>query len=288
VSHPQSAFLSAPTGPSSDSPITAAPIQHGSIPVTLPIELAVLLVDDDHELCGLMRDFFKPHRVGLDVEHDGRRGLARALEQRHDLVLLDCMLPGLDGFEVLREVRQRSRIPIIMLTARADASDRVAGLEAGADDYLSKPFGPEELLARIRAVLRRSGRVTLPRQSVIAVNGVRLDAAARSAWCDGESLTLTSTEFDILERLMRAAGRIVSRRDLTNVACQRDLSPFDRSLDVHISHLRTKLERRRSLIKTVRGVGYLFRAEPEQAIDAAVTTHLSQALTRGSSFAPQS
>jgi two-component system response regulator CpxR len=276
-------------GPSSDSPITAATVQTGSIPATLPIELSVLLVDDDHELCGLMRDFFKPHRVGLDVENDGRRGLARALEQRHDLVLLDCMLPGLDGFEVLREVRQRSRIPIIMLTARADASDRVAGLEAGADDYLSKPFGPEELLARIRAVLRRSGRVTLPRQSVIAVNGVRLDAAARSAWCDGESLTLTSTEFDILERLMRAAGRIVSRRDLTNVACQRDLSPFDRSLDVHISHLRTKLERRRSLIKTVRGVGYLFRAEPEQAIDAAVTTHLAQALTRGTSgFAPQS
>jgi two-component system response regulator CpxR len=276
-------------GPSSDSPITAATIQTGSIPATLPIELSVLLVDDDHELCGLMRDFFKPHRVGLDVENDGRRGLARALEQRHDLVLLDCMLPGLDGFEVLREVRQRSRIPIIMLTARADASDRVAGLEAGADDYLSKPFGPEELLARIRAVLRRSGRVTLPRQSVIAVNGVRLDAAARSAWCDGESLTLTSTEFDILERLMRAAGRIVSRRDLTNVACQRDLSPFDRSLDVHISHLRTKLERRRSLIKTVRGVGYLFRAEPEQAIDAAVTTHLAQSLTRGTSgFAPQS
>ena len=130
-------------------------------------------------------------------------------------------------------------------------------------------------------MLRRSGRVTLPRQSVIAVNGVRLDAATRSAWCDGESLTLTSTEFDILERLMRAAGRIVSRRDLTKVACQRDLSPFDRSLDVHISHLRTKLERRRSLIKTVRGVGYLFRAEPEQAIDAAVTTHLAQALTRG-------
>ncbi len=193
VSYPQSAFLSpAPAGPGSDSPITAA-IQPGPLPVALPIELSVLLVDDDHELCGLMRDFFKPHRVGLDVEHDGRRGLARALEQRHDLVLLDCMLPGLDGFEVLREVRQRSRIPIIMLTARADASDRVAGLEAGADDYLSKPFGREELLARIRAVLRRSGRVTLPRQSVIAVNGVRLDAGARSAWCDGETLTLTST-----------------------------------------------------------------------------------------------
>jgi two-component system, OmpR family, response regulator CpxR len=229
----------------------------------VPIELSVLLVDEDDELCGLMRDFFKPHRVGLDVEHDGRLGLARALEQRHDLVLLDAMLPTLDGFEVLREVRRRSRIPIIMLTARADPSDRIAGLEAGADDYLSKPFGPEELLARIRAVLRRSGRVTLPRQNVIAVNGVRLDAATRGAWCDDEPLALTSTEFDILERLMRASGRIVSRRDLMAVACQRDLSPFDRSLDVHISHLRTKLQRRRALIRTVRGVGYLFRAEAD-------------------------
>jgi two-component system response regulator CpxR len=250
VSYPESAFLVTP-------------------PLSVPIELSVLLVDDDHELCGLMREFFKPHRVGLDVENDGRLGLARALEQRHDLVLLDAMLPGLDGFDVLREVRQRSRIPIIMLTARADATDRIAGLEAGADDYLSKPFGPEELLARIRAVLRRSGRVTLPRQSVIAVNGVRLDAGTRSAWCDDEALTLTSTEFDILERLMRGAGRIVSRRDLTAVACQRDLSPFDRSLDVHISHLRTKLERRRSLIRTVRGVGYLFRAEPEHIGDGS-------------------
>jgi two-component system response regulator CpxR len=242
-------------------------------PSTIPIELSVLLVDDDHELCGLMRDFFKPHRVGLDVVNDGRIGLARALEQRHDLVLLDAMLPGLDGFEVLREVRQRSRIPIIMLTARADATDRVAGLEAGADDYLSKPFGPEELLARIRAVLRRSGRVTMPRQSVISVNGVRLDAGTRCAWVDEEALTLTSTEFDILERLMRAAGRIVSRRDLTAVACQRDLSPFDRSLDVHISHLRTKLERRRSLIRTVRGVGYLFRADPDDSGESAIRPH---------------
>jgi two-component system response regulator CpxR len=236
-----------------------------SAPSPSPIELSVLLVDDDDELCGLMRDFFKPHRVGLDVEHDGRLGLARALEQRHDLVLLDAMLPSLDGFEVLRAVRQRSRIPIIMLTARADASDRVAGLEAGADDYLAKPFGPEELLARIRAVLRRSGRVTLPRQSVVSVNGIRLDAGTRSTWCDNEPLALTSTEFDILERLMRAAGRIVSRRELTAIACQRELSPFDRSLDVHISHLRTKLERRRGLIRTVRGVGYLFRAETEPA-----------------------
>jgi two-component system response regulator CpxR len=199
----------------------------------------------------------------LEAVFDGRRGLARALAGGHDLILLDVMMPGLDGFELLRQVRRRSQVPVIMLTARTAQVDRVLGLDAGADDYLPKPFGPEELVARIRAVLRRSGR-TPDATEALEVEGVKLIPAAREVWSDGALVPVTTIEYDILEFLVRNAGRVVSRAELTAVLYQREASPFDRSLDVHVSHLRKKLGSRGLLIRTVRGVGYLFRSGSEE------------------------
>jgi two-component system, OmpR family, response regulator CpxR len=220
-------------------------------------ETTILLVDDDAELCALMTDFFGGHGIRVESVHDGGRGLARALEGSFDLILLDVMLPALDGFELLRQIRKRSGIPVIMLTARTAQSDRVAGLDAGADDYLPKPFGPEELLARIRAVLRRAGKSEPPKGQVLEAAGVRLNPQTREVWSGGGPVELTSIEFDILEVLVRAAGRIVSRDELSTVLYQRRSSPFERSLDVHISHLRRKLEEGGGAIRTIRGVGYM-------------------------------
>ncbi|HWE36108.1 MAG TPA: response regulator transcription factor [Isosphaeraceae bacterium] len=225
---------------------------------------SVLLVDDDVELCELMQEFFGRRGLRLEAAHDGRRGLARAVAGEHDLVLLDVMLPGMDGFELLRLVRRRSQVPVIMLTARTAQVDKVAGLDAGADDYLAKPFGPEELLARIRAVLRRAGAA--PRVvEAIEAGGVRLVPSARSASCRGVDVGLTTAEYDLLEVLVRAAGRIVSRDELTTALYRRRASPFDRVLDVHISNIRKKLGRDGALIRTVRGIGYLFRDGPDAA-----------------------
>ncbi len=224
--------------------------------------MRLLLVDDDAELRGLMTEFFGTHGIEVDTAQDGAQGLARAVEDRHDLVLLDVMMPKLDGFEVLRQIRRRSKIPVIMLTARTSQTDRVAGLEGGADDYLPKPFGPEELLARVRAVLRRTVGRELPvsEEPVVEANGVRLTPRTREVCYRGAPVRLTALEFDILDLLVRSAGRIVSRDEIAATLHQRDASPLDRSLDVHISHVRKKLDAGRDLILTVRGLGYLFRA----------------------------
>ncbi|HUE04944.1 MAG TPA: response regulator transcription factor [Bryobacteraceae bacterium] len=223
----------------------------------------VLLVDDDVELCALMADFFAQHAFAIEPAHDGPAGLARALEGRYDLVILDVMLPVLDGFEILKQIRRRSDVPVIMLTARTAQPDRIAGLNAGADDYLPKPFGPEELLARMRAVLRRSGQAAAEPQLAEA-GGVRVDSQTREAWLEGEPVELTAIEFDILDFLVRAAGRTVSRNELAAILYQRESTPYERSLDVHISHLRKKLEgSARVQIRTVRGIGYFFAAAPE-------------------------
>jgi two-component system response regulator CpxR len=220
-------------------------------------KLTILLIDDDVELCELMRRYFVRRDVDLEVVHDGRRGLARALSGGHDLLLLDVMMPGPDGFEVLRQVRRQSQVPVIMLTARTTESDRITGLDAGADDYLPKPFGPDELLARIRAVLRRSHRV--PQSApAIEVGAIKLVPSAREVVCEGNPLTLTTVEYDLLEYLIRAAGRIVSRAEMTEVLYRRQASRFDRVLDMHVSNLRKKLGLHGHLIRTVRGVGYLF------------------------------
>jgi two-component system response regulator CpxR len=223
---------------------------------------SILLIDDDPELCSLMRDFFEQHGFTLESVCDGRSGLARAIETRADIVLLDVMLPVIDGLEVLRQIRRCSPIPTIMLTARTGKNDRISGLDAGADDYLPKPFEPTELLARVRALLRRvkaNGQLQL---TGIERGGVKLNPDTRKVYCQGEPVELTSVEFEILHTLMRAAGRIVSRDELTLILHQRPSTPFERALDVHISHLRKKLgcdEIHR--IHTMRGLGYMFGAE---------------------------
>jgi two-component system, OmpR family, response regulator CpxR len=223
----------------------------------------LLLVDDDVELCELMVDFFSQHGFRIESAYDGRRGLARALEGVFDLVLLDVMLPGLDGFEVLHQLRRQRSVPVIMLTARTEQADRISGLNAGADDYLPKPFGPEELLARIRAVLRRASQSGLQAPKALQAGTLRLDSATRQVWRDTTRLELTSVEFEILSLLMRSAGRSVSRDEIAGILYHREALPFERAIDVHVSHLRKKLEHQgHSMIRTVRGVGYLFCADP--------------------------
>ncbi len=223
--------------------------------------MQLLLVDDDAELAQMMREFLAPHDFELDVALDGTGGLAKALSGNHDLILLDGMLPGLDGLEVLRQVRRRSATPVIMLTARGAPADRIQGLDTGADDYLTKPFGPDELVARIRAVLRRSNATNATKPEQIIVGAMRIDPAQRQAFLRDENLALTSAQFEILEYLMRNAGRAVSRDELTAILHQRESTPFERWLDVHISQLRKKIEADgQDRIHTVRGVGYMFGA----------------------------
>jgi DNA-binding response OmpR family regulator len=220
--------------------------------------LSLLLVDDDVELCGMMREFFTQEGHHLDCAYNGRDGLSAALNGAYDMVILDVMLPVVDGFELLQRLRKRKDLPIIMLTARVQQQDRIRGLDSGADDYLPKPFDPDELLARVRAVLRRSESLTRTDSENIVIGNVRVNPTTREVWLDDELVELTSTEFDLLEMLMRAAGRVVSRDEITAALFEREATPYDRFLDVHISHLRKKLEGARSLIRTVRGVGYVF------------------------------
>lgn len=218
----------------------------------------ILLIDDDFELCALISEYFGKRGYSIDCVHNGREGLTRALEETHDLVILDGMLPVLDGFEVLRQLRKRSSIPVIMLTARTQERDRITGLDSGADDYLPKPFGPDELLARIRAVMRRYKHSTQSEPELLRVGSLELNPQARVAKSAGNVLALTEIEFQILELLMRSAGRIVSRDEIAAALYQRQSTPYERSLDVHVSHLRKKIEQGGlSLIRTVRGVGYV-------------------------------
>ena len=225
--------------------------------------MRLLVVDDDTELCSLLGEFLSREGFTVDFEHDGRRGLERALKSEYDLLVLDVMMPGMDGFEVLKRLRKQSRVPVLMLTARGEDVDRIVGLELGADDYLAKPFNPRELTARIRAILRRIE--TKPSGGRIEVNGVTLDPGTREVLIDGQAVPTTTLEFDILEVLMRQAGRVVSRDMLMENMYNRQATPFDRSIDMHVSHLRKKLERGRELIKTIRGVGYQFCTTADEA-----------------------
>jgi len=219
----------------------------------------ILVIEDDADLGLLMRDYFAQFQFEVETVHDGRAGLARALEGEHDLIILDVMLPALNGFEVLYQLRKRRATPVIMLTARVEQPDRIAGLNAGADDYLPKPFGPEELLARIRAVLRRAGHRDSAVTQCLDAGGLSLDPHTREVRHGSRVLDLTSIEFEILEVLMRSAGRTVTRDELMAVLHQRRATPYERSLDVHISHLRKKLEGAGDCsIRTVRGSGYQF------------------------------
>jgi two-component system response regulator CpxR len=222
-------------------------------------------VDDDAELCALLTEFLKREGFTLDCAHEGNLGLEKALQPGVDLVVLDVMLPGIDGFEILRRLRQQSKVPVMMLTARGEDVDRIVGLELGADDYLPKPFNPRELAARIRAILRRYEPRTAVATDRLEVNGVTLDPGAREAFSGGGKIDLTTFEFDILEQLMRSAGRVLSRDALMENFYNRKATPYDRSIDMHISHLRKKLERGETLIKTIRGVGYQFCRTPQDA-----------------------
>ena len=220
----------------------------------------LLLIDDDADLGPLMAEFFTERGLTLDCALNGRVGLDRAAATPYDLIILDVMMPGIDGFEVLRQLREKTKVPVLMLTARTEQASRIRGLEGGADDYLPKPFDPLELLARVRAILRRSPPSATSK--ILEASGVRLDPGARSVTQNGQRVTVTSIEYDILEVLIKAAGTVVSRDDLMNRLYQREATPFDRSIDVHVSHLRKKLNDSDSLIRTVRGIGYQF-SSPE-------------------------
>lgn len=229
----------------------------------------ILVIDDDEELCELLTDYLGPEGFKVEAIHDPHKGIDRALSGEHDFVVLDVMLPGISGFDVLRRIRERSRMPVLMLTARGDDVDRIVGLEMGADDYLPKPFNPRELVARIRAIQRRAEPVTGDRMkgssAHLVVGNVELDTATRIVKRAGEIIELTSVEFSLLEELMRMAGQVVTRRDLSKKVLGRIISPYDRSLDVHVSSLRRKLGHEVNgveRIKTVRSVGYLYARSP--------------------------
>jgi len=217
-----------------------------------------LLVDDDARLSDLLRTYLEPHGVLVTHAPDGGRGLAALEAGGFDVVLLDLMMPGMDGLEVCRRIRAKSRIPIVMLTAKGDETDRVVGLELGADDYVPKPFSPRELLARIRAVLRRASPDAAAERLV--VSDIDLDVPGRVARVAGHEVTLTGIEFDILVALARRAGRVVPRDALLSLAGRGDVKVSERTVDVHVSHIRSKLgddPKQPRRIKTVRGVGYV-------------------------------
>ncbi len=234
----------------------------------------ILVIDDDVELCGLLTDYLSQEGLQVETVYDGERGAERALSGKHALVVLDVMLPGMSGFDLLRRIRAGSNVPVLMLTARGDDVDRIVGLEMGADDYLPKPFNPRELVARIRAIQRRveprMERETGTGKAVerLVVGDVQLDPGARVVLQGGHPVDLTSVEFALLEILLRASGQVVTREDLAQQVLGRPLSPYDRSIDVHISSLRRKLGHQlgdTERIKTVRGTGYVYTRPPDSA-----------------------
>ncbi|MGQ0541081.1 MAG: response regulator [Blastocatellia bacterium] len=224
----------------------------------------VLIIDDDEELCELVSEYLTVEGFETEAVHEGDAGLEKAKTGRYDLAILDVMLPKMNGFEVLKNIRSHSDLPVLMLTARGDDMERIVGLEIGADDYLPKPFNPRELVARLRAILRRSSNgdekdETLPEK--IVVGDVELSSTSRAVILGETTLTLTSVEFDLLAALLHEAGRVVKKEDLSEKVLERKLSPFDRSLDMHISNLRKKLGSREDgseRIKTIRSVGYIY------------------------------
>lgn len=224
----------------------------------------VLVVDDDVELCELVTEYLRSEGFAIDAVNNGDSATSRVRSGDYSLVILDVMLPGINGFEVLRRIRARSTIPVLMLTARGEDVDRIVGLEIGADDYLSKPFNPRELVARIHAILRRArprGATEIPAPEKLRVGDVELDTGARVVRRAGEPVKLTAMEFDVLEVLLRAAGRVVPREEMVREVLGRKYTPYDRSIDVHVSNLRKKLGHKvdgLERIKTVRQVGYLY------------------------------
>lgn len=223
----------------------------------------VLIIDDDEELCDLVSEYLTVEGFETEAVHDGVAGLQKAKAGGYDMAILDVMLPKMNGFDVLRNLRKESMLPVLMLTARGDDMERIVGLEIGADDYLPKPFNPRELVARLRAILRRasSEESDIAHGEKLTVDDVEISTSARSARLRGEELPLTSVEFDLLVALLRQAGSVIKKEDLSEKVLERELSPYDRSLDMHISNLRKKLGPREDgseRIKTVRSVGYIY------------------------------
>ncbi len=233
----------------------------------------ILLIEDDIDLCAMLKDYLGRHGFSVIATHNGEVGLREALTGRFAMVLLDVMLPGLDGFEVLRRLRSSSSVSVLLLTARGEDVDRIVGLEIGADDYLPKPFNPRELLARIRAVMRRrTGAETLPsgpqQNAAVSLMGLELNVSARTVLYHGAALDLTAVEFNLLQMLMQCAGSVVDREKLTEHSLGRKLNAFDRSLDMHVSRLRRKLDEAGNLgdlVMTIRGTGYQLAIRNERA-----------------------
>ena len=233
----------------------AAPSKSAAPPAT-----RILVIDDDRKLCRLIKDYLEPLGYSVAAAHAGPEGAERAVTESWHAVLLDLMLPGCDGFEVLRRIRKLSAVPVLMLTARGEESDRIAGLELGADDYLPKTFSTRELLARLRAVTRRSTPAAAESGEEVVAGDLRINIAARSATLGKTALALTPVEFDLLLSLARAQGRVKSREQLLDEIRNRNYEVFDRSIDVHISALRKKLNddpKEPHFIRTVRSAGYM-------------------------------
>lgn len=224
----------------------------------------ILIIDDDEELCELVTEYLTVEGFQTEAVHDGEKGLQKALSGEYEMAILDVMLPKKNGFDVLRELRKTSKLPILMLTARGDDMERIVGLEIGADDYLPKPFNPRELVARLRAILRRVQTNEETKEVTnehLTVDDIEVSLSGRVAKIKDETLNLTAIEFDLLVALLNEAGKIVKKEDLSRQVLDRQLSPYDRSLDMHISNLRKKLGLRgdgSERIKTIRSVGYIY------------------------------
>jgi DNA-binding response OmpR family regulator len=227
-------------------------------------KLTIVLVEDDERLAQLTARYLETHNVTVTIVNNGRDAVGKVMQVRPDVVLLDLMLPGMSGLDICRELRQRSDVPIVMVTARGEEADRVVGLEGGADDYIAKPFSSRELLARIRAHARRARGAVGPPKKALVVGRLSIDPEGMTVTLDGTTLALTTYEFMLLRALAERAGRVLSREQLVDLVRGSADEAFDRSIDVHISHLRNKLgddPRNPRMIKTVRGVGYMLAPE---------------------------
>ncbi|MEE9309961.1 MAG: response regulator transcription factor [Cocleimonas sp.] len=217
----------------------------------------LLLIDDDVELCEMLAEYLLSENFIVDIVHDGRSGLEKAKSKKHDVIILDVMLPEMDGFSVLRELRHDIATPVLMLTAKGDDIDRIVGLEMGADDYLPKPCNPRELVARIKAILRRTQTDKPQALNIIKTGALEILPASRKAMYQSQDLSLTSSEYNLLEVLAKNAGKVVDKETLSEQALGKKLTDYDRSIDMHLSKLRQKLgDENQQLIQTVRGKGY--------------------------------
>ncbi len=222
----------------------------------------ILIIDDDTELCSLLAKYLAGEGFNISCSHDGKDGIRAALSQEFQAIILDVMLPNINGFEVLKKIREKSQVPVLMLTARGDDIDRIVGLEIGADDYLAKPCNPRELVARLRSIIRRTENIAPP-EKIYTIDELTIDSNKRSVSLNEKLLELTNAEYNIVQLLSSSPGQAFSKEELTEHALSRKYTAFDRSIDVHISNLRHKLGNNKNgdpRIKTVRGFGYLYDA----------------------------